>query len=92
MAANPARIFGIGHLKGDLRPGLDGDLVLVDSEVQGAQFSEEVLFTQANLKGTDLTGATGLTLGQIESATIDKTTKLPDYLDEEMEDGFLLQM
>lgn len=65
---------------------------LLNANLQRAQFSEEVLFTQANLKGTDLTGATGLTLGQIESATIDKTTKLPDYLDEEMEDGFLLQM
>ena len=65
---------------------------LQNADLRGAQFSEEVLFTQANLKGTNLTGATGLTLGQIESATTDKTTKLPDYLDEEMEDGFLLQM
>jgi uncharacterized protein YjbI with pentapeptide repeats len=65
---------------------------LQNADLQGAQFSEEVLFTQANLKGTNLTGATGLTIGQIESATTDKTTKLPDYLDEEMEDGFLLQM
>lgn len=65
---------------------------LQNANLQGAQFSEEVLFTQTNLKGTDLTGATGLTVGQIESAITDKTTKLPDYLDEEMEDGFLLQM
>jgi len=65
---------------------------LQNADLQGAQFSEEVLFTQANLKGTNLTGATGLTIGQIESATTDKTTKLPDYLDEELEDGFLLQM
>ncbi len=65
---------------------------LQNADLQGAQFSEEVLFTQANLKGTNLIGATGLTLAQIESAITDKTTKLPDYLDEEMEDGFLLQM
>ncbi len=65
---------------------------LQNANLQGALFSEEVLFNQANLKGTDLTGATGLTVGQIESAITDKTTKLPDYLDEEMEDGFLLQM
>jgi len=65
---------------------------LQNANLQGALFSEEVLFTQANLKGTDLTGATGLTIGQIESAITDKSTKLPDYLDEEMEDGFLLQM
>ncbi len=65
---------------------------LQNANLQGALFSEEVLFTQANLKGTDLTGATGLTIGQIESAATDKTTKLPDYLDEELEDDFLLQM
>jgi uncharacterized protein YjbI with pentapeptide repeats len=65
---------------------------LQNADLRGAQFSEEVLFTQANLKGTNLTGATGLTVGQIESAITDKTTQLPDYLDEEMEDGFLLQM
>ncbi|MDA0690994.1 MAG: pentapeptide repeat-containing protein [Nitrospinae bacterium] len=65
---------------------------LQNADLRGALFSEEVLFTQANLKGTNLTGATGLTAGQIESAITDKTTQLPDYLDEEMEDGFLLQM
>jgi uncharacterized protein YjbI with pentapeptide repeats len=65
---------------------------LHNADVRGALFSEEVLFTQTNLKGANLTGATGLTAGQIESAITDKTTQLPDYLDEEMEDGFLLQM
>ncbi len=65
---------------------------LQNADLRGALFSEEVLFTQANLKGTNLTGATGLTAGQIESAITDKTTQFPDYLDEEMEDGFLLQM
>ena len=65
---------------------------LENADLRGAQFSEEVLFTQANLKGTNLTGATGLTTGQIESAITDKATQLPDYLDEEMEDGFLLQL
>ncbi|GJL77893.1 MAG: hypothetical protein NPINA01_08820 [Nitrospinaceae bacterium] len=65
---------------------------LQNADMRGAQFSDDVLFNQANLKGTNLTGATGLTLGQIETATTDKSTQLPDYLDEEMEDGFLLQM
>ena len=65
---------------------------LQNADLRGAQFSDDVLFNQTNLKGTNLTGATGLTLGQIETAITDKATKLPDYLDEEMEDGFLLQM
>jgi len=63
---------------------------LQNANLQGAQFSEEVLFIQTNLKGTNLTGATGLTIGQIESAITDKTTQLPDYLEED--DEFLLQM
>ncbi len=65
---------------------------LQNANIQRAQFNDDVLLTQANLKGSDLSGATGLTVGQIESAITDKTTKLPDYLDEELEDGFLLQM
>jgi dihydroorotase-like cyclic amidohydrolase len=34
LAANPARIFGVADRKGDLRVGLDGDLVLVDGEAE----------------------------------------------------------
>lgn len=33
-AYNPARIFGVGHRKGDIEPGLDADLVLVDLEAE----------------------------------------------------------
>jgi dihydropyrimidinase len=29
-ATNPARIMGLGHLKGSISPGLDADLALVD--------------------------------------------------------------
>lgn len=65
---------------------------LQNANAQQAQFNDDVMLNQANLKGCDLRGATGLTVGQIESAITDKTTKLPDYLDEELEDGFLLQM
>jgi len=34
LAAIPARIFGIAHLKGEIRRDLDGDLVLVDIEAE----------------------------------------------------------
>ena len=34
LAARPARIFGIADRKGDLRPGLDGDLTLVDPALE----------------------------------------------------------
>lgn len=34
LATTPARIFGIAHLKGDIRRDLDGDLVLVDIEAK----------------------------------------------------------
>jgi dihydroorotase-like cyclic amidohydrolase len=29
-ATNPAKLFGCDHLKGDLRPGLDADIVIYD--------------------------------------------------------------
>ena len=34
LAANPARIFGVDDRKGDLHVGLDGDLVLIDPELE----------------------------------------------------------
>ena len=34
LAATPAKIFGISHLKGEIRQNLDGDLVLVDIEAE----------------------------------------------------------
>ncbi len=30
----PAEIFGLGHLKGDIRPGLDADFVLIDPDIE----------------------------------------------------------
>ncbi|MCE7030439.1 pentapeptide repeat-containing protein [Jiella avicenniae] len=37
--------------------------------------------TDADLRGADLTGARNLTIEQLQSAVIDETTRLPDYID-----------
>ncbi|WP_425365008.1 pentapeptide repeat-containing protein [Jiella endophytica] len=37
--------------------------------------------TGADLRGADLTGARNLTIEQLQSAVIDGSTKLPDYID-----------
>ena len=37
--------------------------------------------TGADLRGADLTGARNLTIEQLQSAVIDETTRLPDYID-----------
>jgi len=74
---------------------LEANLQYADLEnfiLKDAQFSEDVLFNQTNLKGANLEGATGLSSSQINLAITDKQTKLPDYLEEEMDDDFLLQM
>ena len=74
---------------------LEANLQYADLEnaiLKDAQFSEDVLLNQANLKGANLKGATGLSSSQIDLAITDKQTKLPDYLEEEMDDDFLLQM
>jgi dihydroorotase (multifunctional complex type) len=42
LAATPARIFGVDHKKGDLRPGLDGDLVLVDRNAARVVTAEDI--------------------------------------------------
>ena len=65
---------------------------LENANLEDAQFSEGVLLNQTNLKGANLKGATGLSSSQIDLAITDKQTKLPDYLEEEMDDDFLLQM
>ena len=65
---------------------------LENADLTGAQFNEDTLFNQANLKGANLSQATGLSSGQIETALTDAKTQLPDYLEEEMDDDFLLQM
>ena len=65
---------------------------LENANLEGAQFNEDVLFNQTNLKGANLKGTTGISFSQINSAITDEQTKLPDYLGEEMDDDFLLQM
>lgn len=65
---------------------------LEDADLEGAQFNEDVLFNQTNLKGANLSAATGLDSSQIKLALTDDRTRLPDYLDEELDDDFLLQM
>ena len=74
---------------------LEANLQYADLEnaiLKDAQFSEDVLLNQTNLKGANLEGATGLSSSQINLAITDKQTKLPGYLEEEMDDDFLLQM
>ena len=74
---------------------LEANLQYADLEnviLKNAQFSEDVLLNQTNLKRANLEGATGLSSNQINLAITDKQTKLPDYLEEEMDDDFLLQI
>ena len=65
---------------------------LGNANLEGAQFNEDALFNQTNLKGANLKGTTGLNSSQINLAITDKQTKLPNYLEEDMDDDFLLQM
>ena len=64
---------------------------LENAKLEGAQFNEDTLFNQTNLKGANLSSATGLNSAQLSQALIDKQTRLPDYLEEEVDDDFLLQ-
>jgi uncharacterized protein YjbI with pentapeptide repeats len=64
---------------------------LENASLEGVQLNEDTLFNQANLKGANLLLATGLSTTQIDQAVTDKQTRLPDYLEEEMDDDFLLQ-
>ena len=63
---------------------------LENANLEGVQFNEDTLLNQANLKGANLLLATGLSTTQINQAVTDKATQLPDYLEEEMDDDFLL--
>ncbi|QPJ65515.1 MAG: pentapeptide repeat-containing protein [Candidatus Nitrohelix vancouverensis] len=67
------------------------DANLENANLQGAQFNEDVQFDRANLRGANLISATGLTSSQITQAFSNKDTRLPEYLEEEMDDDFLLQ-
>jgi uncharacterized protein YjbI with pentapeptide repeats len=81
-----ARLNGAGLFEANLQYAN-----LENADLTGAQFNEDTLFNQANLKGANLSQATGLSSSQIETAITDAKTQLPDYLDEEMGDDFLLQ-
>ena len=64
---------------------------LENANLEGSQFNEDTLFNHTNLKGANLVSATGLSTAQLNHALTDKQTRLPDYLEEEMDDDFLLQ-
>jgi uncharacterized protein YjbI with pentapeptide repeats len=73
---------------------LESNLQFADLEnanLEGAQFNEGTIFNQTNLKGANLKDATGLSTSQIELCKTDSKTELPDYLEEELDDDFLLQ-
>lgn len=55
------------------------DADLSNTKLTGANMTDAIL-NRAKLCGTDLSGAIGLTSEQILSATIDKNTRLPSYL------------
>ena len=64
---------------------------LENANIEGAQFNEGTIFNQTNLTGAKLKDATGLTTSQVNLCQIDSKTQLPDYLEEELDDDFLLQ-
>ena len=73
---------------------LESNLQFADLEnanLEGAQLNEGTIFNQTNLKGAKLKDATGLTTDQVNLCLIDTHTLLPDYLEEELDDDFLLQ-
>ena len=57
-----------------------------NADIQGSQFNEDVMFGQTNLKGANLVDASGLSVMQIQTSLVDKDTKLPEYLSDDMED------
>lgn len=59
---------------------------LQNADVQSAQFNEDVMFGQTNLRGTNLLDASGLSVMQIQTSLVDKETQLPEYLSDDMED------
>ena len=57
-AFNPSKIFGVGHLKGDIRPGLDADLAVVDLTLERkadpsslGTYSDYSLYQERDLAG-----------------------------------------
>ena len=82
-----ANLAGAGLLEANLQ-----FTDLENARLGGAQFNEGTIFNQTNIKGALFEGATGLTSNQISMSKTDSKTQLPDYLEEEMDDDFLLQM
>jgi len=63
---NPAKIFGLYPQKGDVKPGFDADLVIVDPE-------KEMLITPASMHGqVDYSPFEGLKVKGIVAATISR--------------------
>ena len=81
-----------GLSKADLRETQLQKANLSYANLERSQFNEDALFKQTNLKGANLKGTTGLSSSQIKLAITDKQTRLPDYLEEEVDDDFLLQI
>ena len=54
-------------------------LLFTDANMKMGQFADAIL-KGANLKGADLSEAEDLTCSQVQSATIDRNTKLPSNL------------
>lgn len=71
-----ARLEGANFARANLE-----NAFLLGTRLNGAKFKE------TNLKGVDLRFATGLTKEQLSEAILDKETKLPDYLKEQVQ-GF----
>ncbi|MBC8285500.1 MAG: pentapeptide repeat-containing protein [Nitrospinae bacterium] len=82
-----ANLSGAGLLESNLQ-----FTNLENAKLEKAQFNEGTIFNQTNIKGALLEGATGLSSSQISLAQTDSNTQLPDYLEEELDDDFLLQM
>ena len=53
---------------------------------------DSAIFNQTNIKRALFEGETALNYSQISMSKTDSKTQLPDYLEEEMDDDFLLQM
>ncbi len=56
------------------------------ADLSGSQFNDDVFFMKTNLKGTNLTDASGLHPNNIQGAILDKETILPEYLKDDLED------
>ena len=82
-----ANLSGAGLLESNLQFAN-----LENAKLEKAQFNEGTMFNQTNLKGALLKEATGLSTNQLDMSQTDSSTQLPDYLEEELDDDFLLQM